>query len=131
LAKRLGLDVEAVAIEGDHGTHMPAAMRQSIAFFQKNSTRELAAWNGAITPLPKITELDLGKGVKLKLARLEPGKFQMGSPPSEAGRGVDETQHEGEISKPYSIGVYEVTQAQYRQVIWERPLFGAGEFQWQ
>ena len=121
LAKRRGLDVEAVEIEGDHVTHLPAAMRQSIVFFQKNSARDITAWNGAITPLPRTTELDLGNGVKLKVARIEPGKFQMGSPPSEEGRREDEARHEVEITRPYNIGVYEVTQAQYRQVMGASP----------
>jgi hypothetical protein len=35
LARMRGLDVEAVAIEGDHVTHAPQAMAQSIAFFQR------------------------------------------------------------------------------------------------
>ena len=121
LAKRRGLDVEAVEIEGDHTTHVPAAMRQSISFFQKIYAQEIALWNGEPAPLPKTSELDLGKGVKLKVARIEPGKFQMGSPPNEVGRGDDEAQHEVNITKPYAIGVYEVTQAQYRQVLGTSP----------
>jgi dienelactone hydrolase len=93
LAKRRGLDVEAVEIEGDHVTHVPAAMRQSIVLFQKNSARDITAWSGAITPLPKTAELELGNGVKLKVARIEPGKFQMGAPPNEEGRRGDESRH--------------------------------------
>jgi formylglycine-generating enzyme required for sulfatase activity len=57
----------------------------------------------------------------LELARIEPGRFLMGSPPSEAGRGDDEEQHEVEIARPYSIGKYLVNQAQYRQVMGTRP----------
>jgi len=121
LAKRRGVDVEAVEIEGDHFTHVKAAMRQSIVFFQKNSARDITAWNGAIAPLPKTTELDLGNGVNLKVARIEPGKFQMGAPPNEEGRRDDEARHEVEITGSYSIGVYEVTQAQYRQVMGASP----------
>jgi formylglycine-generating enzyme required for sulfatase activity/dienelactone hydrolase len=117
LGKRRGLDVEAVEIEGDHTTHVPAAIRQSIRFFQKIYAQEIAVWNGEPAPLPKTTELDLGNGIKLKLARIEPGKFQMGSPPDEEGRREDEARHEVEITKPYAMGVYEVTQAQYRQVM--------------
>jgi dipeptidyl aminopeptidase/acylaminoacyl peptidase len=36
VAKGKGLDVEAVQVEGDHGTSVPPAIKQSIAFFQKN-----------------------------------------------------------------------------------------------
>jgi dienelactone hydrolase/cell division protein FtsB len=39
LARMRGLDVAAVAIEGDHVTHVPEAMRQSIAFFLALSAR--------------------------------------------------------------------------------------------
>jgi formylglycine-generating enzyme required for sulfatase activity len=121
LAKRRGLDVEAVEIEGNHNTHVPRAMMRSIAFFQSISAQEIAPWNGEPTSLPKTTELELGNGVKMKFVRVEPGKFQMGSIPSEAGRGDDEARHEVEITKPYGIGVYEVTQAQYRQVMGVQP----------
>jgi dipeptidyl aminopeptidase/acylaminoacyl peptidase len=35
LAREKGLDVEAVRIEGDHGTSVPPAIKQSIVFFQR------------------------------------------------------------------------------------------------
>jgi len=121
LAKRRGLDVETVEIEGNHATHVPRAMMQSIVFFQKISSQEIAPLNGAIASLPKTLELDLGGEVKMKLVRVEPGKFQMGSPPEEAKRREDESRHEVEITKPYCLGVYAVTQAQFRQVMGMKP----------
>jgi dipeptidyl aminopeptidase/acylaminoacyl peptidase len=36
VAKGKGLDVEAVQVEGDHGTSVPPAIKQSIVFFRKN-----------------------------------------------------------------------------------------------
>jgi dipeptidyl aminopeptidase/acylaminoacyl peptidase len=36
LAKGKGLDVEAITVPGDHRSHVPAAIRQSIEFFQKH-----------------------------------------------------------------------------------------------
>jgi dienelactone hydrolase len=36
VAKEKGLDVEVVPVEGDHMSAVPAAMKQSIAFFRKN-----------------------------------------------------------------------------------------------
>jgi formylglycine-generating enzyme required for sulfatase activity len=121
LAKGRGLDVEAREVEGDHGSHVQRAMMQSIAFFLKNSPPEAARWGGEIAPLPATLELELGGGVKMKLARLEPGKFLMGSPPNEVGRGGDELQHEVSITKPFAMGVYEVMQGQYRQVMGMNP----------
>src|SRR5262249_40398988 len=123
LARRRGLDVEAVEIEGNHGTHVERAIPQSIAFFQKISAQEIAPWSGEITALPKALELDLGAGVKMKLVRIEPGKFHMGSPADEAKRREDEARHEVEITKPYCLGVYTVTQAQFRQVMGMKPSF--------
>jgi acetyl esterase/lipase len=37
LARERGLDVEALQIKGNHGTCVPEAIKQSIAFFQQNS----------------------------------------------------------------------------------------------
>jgi formylglycine-generating enzyme required for sulfatase activity len=121
LAKNRGLDVDDVEIEGDHMSIVPPAVRQSIAFFQRVSAQDLAPWDGAISPLPKALELDLGDSVTMKMTRIESGKFRMGSPPDEAKRGDDERQHEAVIAKPYAIGVFPVTQAQYRQVMGTRP----------
>jgi formylglycine-generating enzyme required for sulfatase activity/dienelactone hydrolase len=120
-AKGRGLDVETVEVEGNHATHVPRAMMQSIAFFQRISSQEISPWTGEITALPRTMELDLGGDVKMKLQRVEPGKFLMGSPPDEAGRRDDERQHEAEITRPYCLGVYAVTQAQYRQVMGTKP----------
>src|SRR5262249_16000969 len=105
LAKKRGLDVETVEIEGNHATHVPRAMMQSIAFFQRISAQEIAPWKGEIISLPKTLELDLRDGVKMKLVRIEPGKFRMGSPSEEAKRREDESRHEVEISKPYCLGI--------------------------
>ncbi len=35
LAREQGLDVEAIKVKGDHGTSVPPAIKQSLAFFQK------------------------------------------------------------------------------------------------
>ena len=71
--------------------------------------------------LAKQLELELGGGVKLQVVRIEPGTFQMGSPANEVERGSDELQHTVEITRPYYMGVYTVTQAQYQQVMGQNP----------
>jgi len=71
--------------------------------------------------LSKYIELDLGGGVKMKLVRIEPGTFSMGSPPGEKDRDGDEFQHPVEISKPFFMGIHEVTQAQYQRIIGKNP----------
>lgn len=45
----------------------------------------------------------------------------MGSPISEAGRNKSEIQHEVSISKPFYLGKYEITQAQWQQVMKTNP----------
>ncbi len=73
-------------------------------------------------PAPdKTLTLDLGDGVKLELVRIEPDEFMMGSPAGETGRHDDEKQHKVRIEKPFYMGVYEVTQGQYKAVTGENP----------
>jgi len=68
------------------------------------------------------TVLDLGNGVKMRLVLIPAGKFMMGSPATEAGRGSEEgPQHEVTISNPFYMGVFEVTQEQYEQVMGVNP----------
>jgi formylglycine-generating enzyme required for sulfatase activity len=59
----------------------------------------------------------------MKLVLIPPGKFLMGSPQSEAERDADETQHEVAVTRPFYLGAYEVTQAQYQQVMGKNPSF--------
>ena len=61
--------------------------------------------------------------IGMKLVLVKPGIFLMGSPPSEAERRDDEDQHEVEITRPFYVGVYEVTQEQYERVMGNNPSF--------
>ena len=66
--------------------------------------------------------LDLGGGVTMKLVLIPAGKFMMGSPDSEQGRqGSEGPQHEVIITKPFYMGVTEVTQAQYEAITGTNP----------
>jgi formylglycine-generating enzyme required for sulfatase activity len=53
----------------------------------------------------------------LEMLWVEPGTFTMGSPTSEAGRGLNETEHNVTLTKGFYLGKYEVTQAQYEAVM--------------
>jgi len=57
----------------------------------------------------------------MKFTLIPAGEFMMGSPESEAGRGDDEHQHRVVISMPFYMGVYEVTQIEYWQVMGRNP----------
>jgi formylglycine-generating enzyme required for sulfatase activity len=70
----------------------------------------------------KALILDLGNRVTMKLALIPSGKFLMGSRKDENGRSDDEgPQREVTISKPFYMGVFEVTQEQYEQVMGQNP----------
>ncbi len=71
---------------------------------------------GYYGPDPTLT-IDLGGGVTMELVLIPAGEFMMGSPSSEAGRQDDEgPQHRVRISRPFYMGKYEVTQAQWEAV---------------
>jgi formylglycine-generating enzyme required for sulfatase activity len=62
--------------------------------------------------------LALDGNVTLKLNLIPAGKFLMGSPESENDRRADEgPQHEVTITKPFYMGVYTVTQAQWKAIM--------------
>jgi len=72
--------------------------------------------------------LDLGGEVEMKLVLIPAGDFMMGSPHNEQGRGNDEgLPHRVKISKPFHMGKYEVTRAQWKAVMGTNPSFFKGE----
>jgi formylglycine-generating enzyme required for sulfatase activity len=65
---------------------------------------------------PQETEITNSIGMKLRL--IPAGKFLMGSPGRFEGEGP---QREVEISRPFYLGVYPVTQQEYRRVMGKNP----------
>jgi formylglycine-generating enzyme required for sulfatase activity/serine/threonine protein kinase len=62
----------------------------------------------------------LVNSIGMKLAPIPPGSFRMGSPPTEPGRHEDEgPQHEVAITRPFYLGVHEVTVGQFKQFVKE------------
>jgi formylglycine-generating enzyme required for sulfatase activity len=61
--------------------------------------------------------------IGMKLVLIPHGEFLMGSPKEEEGRADDETQHKVEITRPFYLGVYEVTQEQYEKVMGTNPSY--------
>jgi formylglycine-generating enzyme required for sulfatase activity len=75
---------------------------------------DLPAPVNAADPDPsKVITNSLG----MKLAYIPAGKFLMGSPAGEADRDEGETQHEVTITRPFYLGVYEVTQGEFTKLI--------------
>ena len=63
-------------------------------------------------------EIDLGNGVKMKLALIPAGKFVMGEPGNKI---KDNSQRDVTISRPFYMGLTEVTQEQYESVTGRNP----------
>ncbi|NBO92156.1 MAG: formylglycine-generating enzyme family protein [Planctomycetia bacterium] len=70
------------------------------------------------TKQPKLGEVATN-GLGMRLVYVAAGKFWMGSPPTEAGREIQETRHEVELTKDFYLGVHEVTVGQFRQFVCE------------
>ena len=66
-------------------------------------------------------ENTIEEAIKLEMVLIPAGKFKMGAPASEKGRSSDETQHEVNLTKPYYMGKYEVTQEQWESVMGSNP----------
>jgi formylglycine-generating enzyme required for sulfatase activity len=74
---------------------------------------------------------EITNSIGMKLVLIPKGTFQMGSPIEEEGRRDVEVQHEVTISKDYYLGVTEVTQGQYEQVMGTNPShFQKRVFRW-
>ena len=64
------------------------------------------------------------KTTKLVLRLVQPGTFTMGSPSGEIGRDTSATgelQHQVTLTKPYYIGIFEMTQGQYKCITGNNP----------
>jgi len=88
----------------------------------------LAAISGSatcdVTGLPKRV-VHSKTGIEMVL--IPAGEFTMGSPANEVGRSEDEKQHPRVIRKPFYMGVTEVTQAQWQNVMGDNPSHFKGD----
>ena len=76
---------------------------------------------GQVTP-SYDTLIQFSPTLSFHFQYIPPGKFTMGSPPDEVMRGKDEgPQHEVALTRGFYLGIYEVTQAQWEQVMGENP----------
>ena len=70
--------------------------------------------------------MEATNSIGMKLRLIPAGEFMMGSPGTESGREDDETQHRVSITKPFYLGVTEVTQEQYQKVMGTNPSYFKG-----
>ncbi len=66
------------------------------------------------------------KGDKIVLRKISAGTFTMGSPTDERYREDDEDLHDVTLTQDYYMGVFEVTQAQWENVIGSNPSYFSG-----
>ena len=65
---------------------------------------------------PELFTEDLGNGITLEMVQIPGGKFLMGSPDSESERGSDESPQHPVTVQPFTMGRFEVTQAQWKAI---------------
>jgi formylglycine-generating enzyme required for sulfatase activity len=80
--------------------------------------------NGAVMAQAKK---EIINSIGMKLVLIPKGTFQMGSPPSEMGSQDNERQYKATISQDFYLGAFEVTQAQYLELMKDNPSFFQGK----
>ena len=93
------------------------------------SLREEVPVDGA--RLPPALDLPLNEWTRIRLLRMDAGIFFRGSPRDELGRRPNELPPEQvTIAKPFFIGIFEVTQAEYNALMVRDPSFWRGNPTW-
>lgn len=73
----------------------------------------------------------VSNSLDIKFALVPAGKFTIGSPDAELHRNADKSQQEIAITRAFYLGVFEVTQGQYKKIAGTKPSFfsanGAGK----
>ena len=114
--------------EETSGIAVPLEMREQYTFLNGNRVYTVASYgrfrrfdvsaNEDIrTPIATATDPWTG----MVLVELPPGRFTMGSASLETGRNDDEVLHDVEITRPFLLGQYEVTQQEWRTVMGGAP----------
>jgi serine/threonine protein kinase/formylglycine-generating enzyme required for sulfatase activity len=89
--------------------------------------------DAAVDPsnLPFAIDLTLNESTTMRLLRVNPGSFLRGSTKDELGRRPNEQgQERVTITKPYYLGIYEVTQAQYLALMPRNPSYWRNNPSW-
>ena len=96
--------------------------KATISFKADKGKMNISASKIAMIVACDALTFDLGKGVTMKLTLIPAGKSLMGSPKTETDRGeIEGPQREVAMSKPFYMGVYEATQAQWYAVMGTKP----------
>jgi formylglycine-generating enzyme required for sulfatase activity len=114
--------------KSDTATQEPGAASKTKALpIQQRKAPEEAAVGNKTKGSPKELAVDLGNGVKLDMVLIPAGEFMMGSPESDKDTVHHEKpQHRVRITKPFYLGKYLVTQAQWEAVMGNNPSYFKG-----
>ncbi len=86
-----------------------------------NETKKFTAHLRRLVPGPELGQ-DFMNSIGMQLTWVNPGSFVMGSPLRERGRQPNEgPQHEIEVTRPFWMGTFEVTQDEYKAVTGKSP----------
>ena len=86
----------------------------------------MGVWQPLWSQAPAKKPGNLKNSIGIEFASIPAGKFLMGSPATEKERYPNEAQHEVTLTQGFRMGVYEVTQAQYEQVMGKNPSYFKG-----
>jgi formylglycine-generating enzyme required for sulfatase activity len=79
---------------------------------------------------PRKMQIELGQRAIMDMVLIQPGEFGMGSLQAESGlHAAQRPQHRVRITKPFYMGVTEVTQGQWRAVMGKNPSYFEGSDQ--
>ena len=93
-------------------------LKRSEEALAKMTIKEVAPAKGALAAMKTVKSKEWTvPTLAMKMNRIPAGTFKMGSPASEKLRQDNETPHNVTISKPFYMGVYEVTQAQFYKLM--------------
>jgi formylglycine-generating enzyme required for sulfatase activity len=133
------LETEEISLNLEIGIQLPSVYKDKFAKVFVDRAREqahvqfgiqqpIAGESDGVLPIVTVSPsentitLDLGKNVTMKLVLVPAGKFVMGSPDGEQDRQPNEgPQRDVIISRPFYMGIYEVTQDQYEAVMGINP----------
>ena len=81
------------------------------------------------TPSRRTPAEVIRNSLGMQLVLISASEFQMGSTREELGRHADESQHHVQIAQPFYLGQYEVTQAEFEQLLGRRISYFSAEGQ--
>jgi len=87
----------------------------------RQQARVVELLTAGVRPCVPRRTVVLAENVDMTFAWIPPGTFLMGSPPEEAERVDNETQHRVTLTHGFHLGIHPVTQAQWQAVMGDNP----------